>query len=173
MQGDRRHVRGLLRMLLGHLWCRDVLYSHRIAVHDRIGLLQRDLRCDGALRLPLPRGRMRRWVRLLQWDLPGGAVHVPLEGSVLQREQRLLQRGMRRLWAVQLSPSRGRLLARRRQPGVLQFGVSDGPVHVFLHERRLPDERRMLQRGVRVPGSLLQTFWHLLRQPERLLLGQL
>ena len=47
-------------LLLEHLWCRDVLYSYRIAVHDRIGLLQRDLRCDGALRLPLPRGRMRR-----------------------------------------------------------------------------------------------------------------
>jgi hypothetical protein len=153
---SRHLLHRLQSVLLLHVQCcRDVLYSRRIAVHDRIGLLQRDLRCDGALRLPLPRGRMRRWVRLLQSDLPGGAVHVPLEGSVLQREQRLLQRGMRRLWAVQLSPSRGRLLARRQQLCVLQWGVSDGPVHVFLRQLRLQNERRMLQRGVRsVPGSL-------------------
>jgi hypothetical protein len=92
-------------LLLEHLWCRDVLYSLGIAVHDRIGLLQR---------------------------------------------------GMRRLWAVQLSPSRGRLLAARRQQlGVLQWRLSVGAVYVLPSQLPLPDERRMLQRGVRsVPESL-------------------
>src|SRR5262245_4643708 len=65
---------------------------------------------------------------------------------------------MRRLWAVQLSPSRSRLLARRQQLRVLQWLLSVGAVHVFLHEPRLPDERRMLQRGVRGPWSLLVNF---------------